>query len=439
MRLPSKTLVTGALSVVLLGFQVAFAQTVGISKKRIEVNAADAALSKLLADAQAATDRKDYEMAVKDYEGYLTKQPNDANVHFQLGYAYTAMQRASDAKAEYQKAIAIDPKMAPAYLNLGLTLLETDPNEAVSILQKASELTPNEARPKFLLGLALERSGKLPAAIEQYESAKKLDDKVFDIRFSLGRVLLNSDRATDAELEFRAALALRPDSGPAHLGIAKCLKTEKKFDDEQSELASYLETQPKDVDARLDRVSALRALEKDDEALAELDRAAAAGPENLRALKLRSEIYLEKKRYADAVPVLEKAAALAPQDQEIPSRLGHSYLEKKDYPAAVKELIVAYKMAPNANDVLGDLVAAQYLNNNYPAALDGLDLLSKREQLPPASLFVRASCYDKLGKPADAIEAYQQFLQVNKDQNNDMYFEATARVRTLKREMQNKR
>jgi tetratricopeptide (TPR) repeat protein len=105
----------------------------------------------------------------------------------------------------------------------------------------------------------------------------------------------------------------------------------------------------------------------------------------------------------------------------------------------VKELIIAYKMAPSANDVLGDLVAAQYLNNNYPAALEGLDLLSKREQLPPASLFVRASCYDKMGKPAEAIDAYQQFLRVNKDQNNDMYFEATARVRTLKRELQNKR
>lgn len=439
MRLPYKTLVSGALIVLLLGFQAASAQTVGVSKKRVEASAADAALSKLLADAQAATDRKEYEMAAKDYEDYLSKQPNDANVHFQLGYTYTALQRASDARAEYQKAIAIDSKMAPAYLNLGLTFLETDPNEAAGDFQKAAELTPNEAHPKFLLGLALERSGKLPAAVEQYESAKKLDDKDFDVHFSLGRVLLNSDRATDAEPEFRAALALRPDSGPAHLGIAKCLKAEKKFDDAQSEFALYLKIDANDLDARLDRVFVLVQLEKDDDALAELDRAAAAGPENLRALKLRSEIYLEKKRYADAVPVLEKAAALAPQDQEIPPRLGHAYLEKKDYPAAVKELIIAYKMAPSANDVLGDLVAAQYLNNNYSAALEGLDLLSKREQLPPASLFVRASCYDKMGKPAEAIDAYQQFLQVNKDQNNDMYFEATARVRTLKRELQNKR
>ncbi len=82
---------------------------------------------------------------------------------------------------------------------------------------------------------------------------------------------------------------------------------------------------------------------------------------------------------------------------------------------------------------------AQYLNKNYPAALEGIDLLSKREPLPPGSWFMRASCYDKLNQPANALEAYQRFLQLNKDQNNDMYFEATARVRTLTRELQNKR
>ena len=229
MKLPSKIFVYGVLCLLLGTFQGASAQTVGVSRKKIPGSAADAELSKLLSDAQAATDRKDYRAAAKNYEDYLSKQPNDANVHFQLGYTYTALQRVSDAKTEYQKAISLDPKMAPAYLNLGLTLLETDPNEAATDLQKASELAPNEARPRFLLGLALERSGKLPAAIEQYQSAEKLDEKDFDIRFSLGRALLNADRAADAEPEFRAALALRPDSAPAPPGHCAMPQSRKEI------------------------------------------------------------------------------------------------------------------------------------------------------------------------------------------------------------------
>jgi len=99
---------------------------------------------------------------------------------------------------------------------------------------------------------------------------------------------------------------------------------------------------------------------------------------------------------------------------------------------SVRELIVALKMAPDATDVLGDLVTAQYLSKNYPAALNGLDLLSKREPLPAGSWFIRATCYDKLGELAQALDAYQKFLQSNKDQNNDMYFESTARVRAMR-------
>ena len=145
------------------------------------------------------------------------------------------------------------------------------------------------------------------------------------------------------------------------------------------------------------------------------------------------------KRYDDAVPVLQKAAALAPQDPDIPGRLGLVFLEKKDYPNAVRSFIAAFKLNPDANDILGNLITAQYLDKNYPAAIDGLDLLSKREALPPGSWFMRADCYDKLEQPANALESYKRFLDLNKDQNSDMYFEAAARVRALARELQEKK
>jgi tetratricopeptide (TPR) repeat protein len=137
--------------------------------------------------------------------------------------------------------------------------------------------------------------------------------------------------------------------------------------------------------------------------------------------------------------VLQKAASLAPQDSNFPAQLGRIYLEKKDYPNAVKALIVAFKMDTSSTDALSDLVTAQYLNKNYPATLQGLDLLAQRKTLPAGSWFVRATCYDKLGQPAQALEAYKKFLEMNTDQNNDMYFEASARVRTLKRELDKKK
>lgn len=428
-----------ALCISFVAFHLASAQDRGVTKKRIAADPAAQELNRLLAAAQQAVERQDYATAAQNYQAYLAKKPDDAVVHYDLGYAYTALQRSADARTEYEKAVSLDPKMAPAYLNLGLTLLASDPGAAVDPLQHAVELMPGEARPLLLLGTALEKSGKLAPAIDRYEAAHKLDARNFDIQFSLGRALLSAQRELEAEAAFRAALALRPQEPAAHLGLAESLIAEKKPEAAAAELATYLESRPDDTHARIARAEALVNLGKGDDALAELDRAAAAGPEELRALKLRARIYFGAKRYADAVPVLEKADAVAPGNKDIPALLGHAYLESRKYPDALRELLAAYRMDPRANDVLGDLVLAEYNNKNYAEALAALDELAKRKELPPESWFVRGACYDKLGQPAQALEAYQRFLQLNKDQNSDMYFEAAARVRALPREVQNKK
>ena len=81
-----------------------------------------------------------------------------------------------------------------------------------------------------------------------------------------------------------------------------------------------------------------------------------------------------------------------------------------------------------------NLVEAEYQAGNYAGALQALDLLAKQKDLPTPSWYIRASCYDKLGQPAQALDAYQRFLQLNTDQNSDMYFAAAARARELARE-----
>ena len=422
----------------------ASAQTVGTSRTKIPQDPAAIELNRLLSAAQDAVSKNDYASAAQDYRDYLAKKPDDAVVHYDLGYAYTALQKPSEAKSEYEKAIALDPKMAAAYQNLGVTLIPTDPAAAIEPLQHAAELMPEDARTKWLLGIALEATKKDALAIEQYQAAAKLDAKSVEIRNSLGFALLRAGRAGEAETEFREALSMLPAGQPAgaaadqaHKGLLQALLAQKKNDDAAAEMGAYLAAHPHDASMELEHASLLVEAGKDDDALAELDKVAAAGPESLRALKLRALIYFHKKQYDNAVPVLVKAIALAPQDPELPAQLGHAYLEKKDYANAVTVLVAALNMNQQNIDALKDLVAAEYLNKNYPAALHGLDLLAQKETLPMGSWFVRATCYDKLGQAALALDAYKKFLEMNKDENSDMYFEASARVRTLTRELAN--
>src|SRR5271169_1394204 len=199
-----RPLLLGALGVLwgaaLLAFAgAASAQIVGTSRTKIPQDPAAIELNRLLTAAQDAVNENDYASAAKDYQDYLAKKPDDAVVHYDLGYAYTALQKPAEAKVEYQKAIALDPDMPEAYQNLGMTLIPTDPAAAIEPLQRAAKLMPEDARTKWLLGIALELTKKDALAIEQYEAAEKLDPNNSDIRNSLGFVLLRSGRAAEAE------------------------------------------------------------------------------------------------------------------------------------------------------------------------------------------------------------------------------------------------
>src|SRR5271170_7447873 len=368
-----RPLVLGALGVLwgaaLLAFAgAASAQIVGTSRTKIPQDPAAIELNRLLTAAQDAVNSNDYASAAKDYQDYLAKKPDDAVVHYDLGYAYTTLQKPAEARSEYEKAIALDPKMAAAYQNLGVTLIPADPAAAIEPLQHAADLMPDDARTKWLLGIALEATKKDAQAVEQYQAAAKLDAKNVEIRNSLGFALLRTGSAGDAEAAFREALSLQPTgvaADQAHKGLLQALLAGKKNDEAAAEMGAYLAGHPHDASMELEHASLLVEAGKDDEALTELDKAASAGPESLRALKLRALIYFNKKQYDNAVPVLTKAIALAPQDPELTAQLGHAYLEKKDYANAVPVLVAALNMNQRSIDVLKDLVAAEYLNKNY--------------------------------------------------------------------------
>ncbi len=396
-------------------------------------------LAALLQQADSAIDKKDYAAAVQALASYLAQRPDDPAAHFQLGYAYSGLERWDEAKSEYVRAIALNPKLAEAHLNLGLLLLERNPSAAIEPFQHAAELLPSQARPRFLLGLACERSGSVVAAIEQYQSAEKLDAKNFDVRFALGRSLLRAGRASEAETQFREALELRSDYAPAHLGLANSLQAQKKLEPAADELAAYLLFKPDDREARLERASILADLGRHDQAMEELERSDAGAWASLESWKLRAEIYLRQKRWDQAAETLQKALQSAPQDAELHARLGRIWLEKRDFVPAERELLRALQINPNWTDALRDLVAVNYLAGNYPAALDGLDRLGKREELGPGSWFIRATCYDKLDRKPEALAAYEKFLALDQRRNENQEWQAQQRIKLLTRELQQKK
>jgi tetratricopeptide (TPR) repeat protein len=420
-------------SLVLSGAQAA-AQSKAQSKPSSSQEKADP-LAPLLQQARDSIDKMEFAAALDPLQKYIAQRPDDPYAHFQLGYSFAGLKRPDDAKVEFSRAITLDPKMAAAHLNLGLVLMDSDPAAAADAFRHAAELQPTESRPRFLAGFCLEHAGKLSEATQQYREALALSPKDYEAHFALGRALLRSGDAPGAEAQFRDAIAARDTSAPARLGLSNALLEQQKYAEAADALNEYLKLKSDDWAAHFARATALYNLDRLDDAIMELDRADAGSASAADSLKMRADIYTRQKNWKIAAEALTQALRISPQDAELATWLGHVDIELHQYPAAINILGQVHSKDPQDADALRDLANAFYLNENYAEAIVAMDQLAKLEPPKPGSWFFRAVCYDKLARKAEAIEAYQKFLDQDSGQHDTQDFQARHRIIALQAEL----
>jgi Flp pilus assembly protein TadD len=389
-------------------------------------------LNDLLDEARRAIDSGRFEAAIPPLQKVIADQPDFAYAHFQLAYAYTALKKTDEARTEYERTVSIDPKMSEAYLNLGILLLDKDPAAAVAPLRKATDLLPSQSRPRFLLGVACERSGDTKGALESFEGAVHLDVRDEEALTHLANLYLAADRPADAETKFHALLEIKPKDAGTLLGLAKSLEAQKKPEASEA-FRAYLAVQPGDASTRARVIRSLMDEQQYDAALAELDRSDAGRAPSLESLKLRADILIAQKKWGDATATLRRAVALAPGDAQMHGGLGRVYLQTKDFGAAEKELKTAIQLDGKNLVYWKDLSSTYLLAKNYPATLAVLDEIAKSETPGAFTWFVRALCYDNLHQSKPALEAYQKFLGMDQNKNPDQVWQATERSKVLKR------
>ena len=390
-------------------------------------------------EAQRDIDKNNFESAVAPLQKVIADKPEFAYAHFQLAYVYTALKRTDEARAEYARTIAIDPKMSEAYLNLGMLLLDKQENAAaVAPLRKAVDLLPAQSHPRYLLAVALDRSGDHAGAAEAFEALLHLDPNDVTAINYLGWVALRNGKPAEAEARFRRAVEIQPKEPEGRKGLAESLDAQKK-PEAAAAYREYLELMPADSEARARLVHLLLEQNQSDAALAELDRLDAGKPPTIESLKLRADVQIAAKKWDDSVATLQQALTLAPNDAQLHGGLGRIFLQKRDFAAAEKELRIALRLDGKNLASWKDLSSAFFLSGNYPAALSTLDEIAKMEQPGAGVWFVRAICYDKLNQPKLALEAYQKFLALDQDKNLDQVWQARERSKVLQRMLERKR
>jgi serine/threonine protein kinase len=148
-------------------------------------------------------------------------------------------ERFATAAALFEKALADEPgdksKIAPLYAQAlvggSSSILDTNPEQAESLLKKAIELDPTNAEAFFNLGKLYTSKKKYARAIHAYDKATDLDPSSPDAFFNLGFIYYGKKDYAKAEAMFLKVTELQPaylDEAYVNLAVVQNLQGKKE-------------------------------------------------------------------------------------------------------------------------------------------------------------------------------------------------------------------
>ena len=143
----------------------------------------------------------------------LTSGRRDAEVFFQLGVAFYDAERIDSAMSYYAKAVAIDPQLSKAYVNMGVVLDEVHRSgEAAEMFEKAVEANPLDILAHSYLANLLLDAGQHEAASSHLSRAFAIDSLHPQPHFSLALFFWESGMFRESLVEWENVVRLAPAS-----------------------------------------------------------------------------------------------------------------------------------------------------------------------------------------------------------------------------------
>jgi tetratricopeptide (TPR) repeat protein len=305
--------------------------------------------------------------AIEEFKKAIALNPRFERVHYYLGLTYLLKDGAdklSDAAKEFEIELAAHPEEFFANYYLGiLSIMERKWERAVTLLEKASRLQPDNPDPYFHLGQAYQSLEQHGQAIEVLKKAIALnpqlrhnDYQVTTAHYRLGQSLLKVGRKEEGEKELQVAAELKSQafktdekklesylSGADQQGkipelvsaqgiVAEPLSPGSKVNEDLKSGAAFYS---KVIASAHNNIGLLRAERQDFRGAAEhFGEVAKLDPQfeglnfNLGLASFKAELYRE------AIPPLERELAAHPNSLPAKQLLGLSYFMVDNYKGA---------------------------------------------------------------------------------------------------------
>jgi tetratricopeptide (TPR) repeat protein/S1-C subfamily serine protease len=258
-------------------------------------------------------DRKQYTKSIYTYNEIIQKQP-EAYAYNNRGNAKFALGDKKEAIADYDRAIAINPKDAKAYYNRGAAkFVLGDKKEAITDYDRAIAINPKDAKAYSNRGAAKFALGDKKEAIADYDRAIAINPTLAEVHRNRGLVELDLGNNKEAIVDYDRAIAINPKHAEAYSnrGTAKSALGNNK--EAIMDYDRAIAINPKYAEAYSNRGNAKSALGNKQEAIADHDRAIVINPKDAEAYVNRGVVKFDLGNNKEAIVDCDRAIAINPK------------------------------------------------------------------------------------------------------------------------------
>lgn len=444
---------------------------------------------------------KNYNAAIADFNQCIKLNPNQHMPYLRRGEAYVKLQRwdlaladvskglevkqtpelfanrgwinfklkhYSDSMADYNRALALDPKCWRAYQVKGYIYQERRQyKQAIELLNKALEMKPGEAdcleargdcyldlgqydkglsdylaaskgQPEYPSRLrkeivvAYEFKNDYAKALAACNEALKLEPKSAPLLIERSNCYRHTNQVDKALADVESVLSVDKKNKDAIFAKARCLWAKDDTTKAIEFLDQTLKNTPLDRETRLLRAKCEQEIGKYDAAIIDYSILLKLDPKDEEVRVLRAGCWSEWGRYYRAANDYSIAMELNPKDEDSHWRRARALIHAGDYYLAEADLKALIAANPNYASAWGDRAFLSVRSNNISKALNEANVAINLDAKSAVFLTNRAEVHIARGDYSAAIADCEKGLKLAESKDTPVHIDTLLQLLQLK-------
>ena len=317
---------------------------------------------------------QDYPQAIRYLQESLNALPNEANIHAELGEAYSALGNVPDAISHYRQALRKDQGSLLYKSKLGQLLLsQREFTEAYALFGLIREVDSTNLLNNKYLAVAAARTNHSDEAIELLEEVLEINPRDIGSYMSLSGLYNQDKKYTRANDVISRGLEQFPGNNSLLLRLAQNLYNQHNFADALPVYEEWLQTNALYFDVRKEYGITLYLNKQEDKALQILEPALEEVPNDPYVALYIGLCHKKLKDFDTSQGYLELAieSSTPPYLSDIYHHLGQVHGLKREFELSIQMLLKAYELDPENYELLFEIATTyEEYNANKTMALN---------------------------------------------------------------------